>query len=68
VAVRSFDYADVKSISELQSSLVEQIKEFLGLYNKNSGKHDDVKGVAGPERAMELVEAAIRGFERKQKT
>lgn len=68
VAVRSFDYADVKSISELQSSLVEQIKEFLGLYNKNSGKHDEVKGVAGPERAMELVEAAIRGFERKQKT
>lgn len=68
VAVRSFDYADVKSISELKPSLVEQIIEFLGLYNKNSGKHDEVKGVAGPERAMELVEAAIRRFERKQKT
>jgi inorganic pyrophosphatase len=68
VAVRSFDYADVKSISELKPSLVEQIREFLGLYNKNSGKHDEVKGVAGPERAIELVEAAMRRFERKQKT
>src|SRR5438270_1036223 len=66
VAVRSFDYADVKSISELQSSLVEQIKEFLGLYNKNSGKQDEVKGVKGPERAMELVNSAIREFARKQ--
>jgi inorganic pyrophosphatase len=66
VAVRSVDYADVKSISELQHSLVEQVKEFLALYNKNSGKQDEVKGVAGPERAMELVDSAIRRFQRKQ--
>jgi len=68
VAARSFDYQDVHSISELQRSLVEQVKEFLELYNKNSGKRDEVKGVAGPERAIELVEAAIRRFERNQKT
>jgi inorganic pyrophosphatase len=67
VAVRSFDYAEVKSISDLQHSLVEQVKEFLGLYNKNSKKQDQVKGVAGPERAIELVDSAIRQFERNQK-
>jgi inorganic pyrophosphatase len=66
VAVRSFDYADVRSISDLQHSLVEQIKEFLALYNKNSGKQDEVKGVAGPERAMALLNSAIREFTRKQ--
>jgi inorganic pyrophosphatase len=67
VAARSFDYAKVKSISQLQHSFVEQVKEFLELYNKNSGKQDEVKGVAGPERALELVSAAIREFESKQK-
>jgi inorganic pyrophosphatase len=68
VAVRSVDYADVKSISELPRSLVEQVKEFLELYNKNSAKQDEVKGVAGPERAIELVEAAIRRFDGKRNT
>ncbi len=41
VALRSFDFKDVKSISDLQKPLVEQIVEFLALYNKNSGKHDE---------------------------
>ena len=67
VAVRSFDFSEVRSISDLQQSLVEQVKEFLGLYNKNSDKQDEVKGVAGPERAMELVDSAVRRFE-KEKT
>lgn len=66
VAVQSFDYGEVKAISQLKDSLVEQVKEFLALYNKNSGKQDEVKGVAGPARAIELLEAAIQGFERKQ--
>ncbi len=66
VAIRSFDFANVKSISQLQDSLVEQVKEFLALYNKNSGKQDEVKAVAGPARAIELLETAIQAFESKQ--
>lgn len=65
VAVQSFDYGEVKSISQLPHSLVEQVKEFLALYNKNSGKQDEVKGVAGPARALELLESATGAFESK---
>lgn len=65
VAVRSFDYKDVKSISDLNASLVEQVTEFLGLYNKNSGKQDEVKGVHGAPRAMKLLDEAIRRFKSK---
>ena len=63
VAARSFDYADVKTISDLQHTLLDQVKDFLALYNKDSKKHDEVKGVKGPERAIELLEGAIRRFE-----
>ncbi len=67
VAVRSFDYKDVKSISDLNDSLVQQLTEFLALYNKNSGKQDEVQGVEGPVRAMKLLDQAIRTFASKQK-
>ncbi len=66
VAIRSFEYKDVKSISELNESLVQQVKEFLALYNKNSGKQDEVQGVDGPGRAIELLEKAIKNFQQKQ--
>ncbi len=68
VAGRSFDYRDVKSMSDLNDSLVQQITEFLGLYNKNSGKDDEVKGVEGPQTAMRLLEEAIQNFESKDKS
>ncbi len=66
MAVRSFDYKDVRSISDLNDALVQQVTEFLGLYNKNSGKQDEVKGVAGSPRAMKLLDEAIRRFKSKR--
>ena len=68
VSVRSFSFGEVKSISDLQKSLVQQISEFLALYNKNSGKQDEVQGIEGPEQAMELLGKAAARFKRKQKS
>lgn len=68
VAVQSLDYGEIKSISELPRSLIEQVKEFIALYNKNSPKHDEVTGVAGRERAMELLEAAIKRYEHQNES
>jgi inorganic pyrophosphatase len=68
VAVRSFDYKDVRAISDLNDALVQQVTEFLGLYNKNSGKQDEVKGVQGPPRAIKLLEEAIQRFKNKAGT
>ena len=65
VATRSFDFKDVRSMNDLPKPLVEQISEFLGLYNKNSGKQDDVKGIEGPAKALELLETAIGRFKTK---
>jgi inorganic pyrophosphatase len=66
VATRSFEYEGIKSVSELRPSLTEQITEFIGLYNKNSGKDDEVKGTAGPDEALELLERAAQQFAQRK--
>lgn len=67
VAVQSFSYKDLNSIQEVDQSYVEQITEFLGLYNKNSKKHDEVKGIEGPEQALKLLDQAALRFTNQQK-
>jgi inorganic pyrophosphatase len=68
VAVKTVEYKDVNAISDLPRSQVDQISEFLALYNKNSGKHDEVKGIEGPDGALALLERAAARFKRKQKS
>lgn len=65
VATRSYQFGGLKAMSELRATLVEQITEFLGLYNKNSGKDDKVAGTGGPDEAMHLLESAAHRFEKK---
>ena len=66
VAVKTVEYKDVNAISDLPKSQVDQISEFLALYNKNSGKQDEVKSIEGPDAAIKLVEQASARFKRKQ--
>ncbi len=66
VATRSYEFEGIKSISELRPSLVQQISEFIGLYNKNSGKDDEVTGTSGPEKALELLEQSAQRFAEKR--
>ena len=63
VSLQGFEYDKVKTISDLQESHLKQINDFLVLYNKDSGKEDEVTGVEGPERAVELLEEAIQKFQ-----
>jgi inorganic pyrophosphatase len=65
VAVKTVEYKDVNAISDLPKSHVDQISEFLALYNKNSGKRDEVQGIEGPDAAVKLVEQAAARFKRK---
>jgi inorganic pyrophosphatase len=62
VSVQSFEYEGVTAIADLKESLLKQITDFMALYNKDSGKQDEVTGVEGPERALELLDKAIRKF------
>jgi inorganic pyrophosphatase len=68
VAVKTTEYKDVNAISDLPKAHVDQISEFLALYNKNSGKHDEVKAIEGPQAALKLLEQSSARFKRKQKS
>jgi len=62
VTVQSLAYKDIAKMSDLRSSLVDQLAEFLALYNKNSDKQDQIEGVDGPDQAIELLEMASQRF------
>jgi inorganic pyrophosphatase len=58
VTLQTFEYADVYSFEQLPKNFVNQIAEFLALYNKNAGKQDEVTGIEGAESALRLLEEA----------
>lgn len=62
VAIQSFAYRDVKNVSELRNTFVDQVTDFIALYNKDSEKEDKIKGLKGPDTAMDLLEEASRRF------
>ncbi len=67
VSVPSFEYDAVKTISDLKESLIKQITDFMALYNKDSDKQDEVTGVDGPDRALQILENAIRKSNKAEK-
>jgi inorganic pyrophosphatase len=62
VAVQSSDFEHVESLDDLRQNFLQQLAEFLGLYNKNSDTNDEVKGTDGPEAAVKLIEEAAKRF------
>lgn len=68
VALQSLSYRDVKSVSDMKPSFVEEVTDFLALYNKNSDSEDKVKGVRGPNRALALVKESAERFEKQKKS
>lgn len=62
VVLQSFAFEHVKSVNDLQQSLLEQVTEFIGLYNKNEDKRDLVQGVEGPDSALKLLRDAAKKF------
>jgi inorganic pyrophosphatase len=56
VAVQSFQFSDIKEVSEIRPSTLKQLTDFFALYNKDSGKQDEVEAVEGAESALQVLE------------
>ena len=65
VAVHSYNHENVHSVSEISSSIIEQVGEFFVSYNKSRGKRFKVEGIHGPSRAVKLVEQGVKAFKKK---
>lgn len=58
VATHSKDYSNLRSLSDVNSNLIEEIKHFFVSYNQARGKRFKPLGVYGPNRATKLLERA----------
>lgn len=63
VAVHSYSHEDIRSVSELNKSLLDQVEEFFVSYNKSRGKKFKVKGLHGPSKALKLLLQAIEAHQ-----
>jgi inorganic pyrophosphatase len=60
VSVHSYSKEDFRSVQDVPKAELDQIQEFFVSYNKSRGKRFTVKGIHGPKRALELIEAGIK--------
>jgi inorganic pyrophosphatase len=59
VAVNSPTHKEVRSIDDLDETLLDQLEHFFVSYNEAKGKRFDPLRRAGPDRALELVREGI---------
>ncbi len=62
VAEGSRNHKGVCSLEQLGGNLVDEVEHFFVSYNAAKGKRFVPRGRFGPDRALQVVEAAERGF------
>lgn len=67
VASNSKTHDHVKTIKDLNKSVVDQIEHFFISYNEEKGKKFEPLGQFGPERAKKVVKAGMETSAEKQK-
>lgn len=60
VAANSHTHANIKSINDLDETLVNQIEHFFVSYNEAKGKRFEPLGRFGARKAKSLIEAAMK--------
>jgi inorganic pyrophosphatase len=64
VAVHSYNHQQIKSISEVNKSIIEQVEDFFVAYNKSRGKKFRVLGIHGAKRAIKLLRQGIEAYKK----
>jgi inorganic pyrophosphatase len=67
VAAQSHAHAHVKSLDDLNETLLREIEHFFVSYNEIKGKRFKPLGRYGAERAAELVEQGVERFRRTRR-
>jgi inorganic pyrophosphatase len=67
VAATSRNHHEVKSLTQLNTNLLDEIEHFFVSYNQIKGKKFKSLGRFGPKRAEELLSAGMKSYQRKHK-
>jgi inorganic pyrophosphatase len=62
VATHSYSHEQVKSIDDVNKSMLSQVEEFFVSYNKSRGKKFKVTNIGGPSKAVKRVQKAIKAY------
>jgi inorganic pyrophosphatase len=65
VAANSRDHQHLRSLTDLNENLLEEIEHFFVSYNEIKGKRFVPRGRFGPQRARRIVETASKGARRR---
>lgn len=66
VAVHSYNHQHIKSVSEVNKPIIDQVEDFFIAYNKSRGKKFRVLGIHGPKRSIKLLQQGIDAYLKKK--
>jgi len=66
VSIHTYQHESIESVADVSATLLSQVEEFFISYNRQRGKVFKVTATSGPKRAVKLLEAGIRTYERDQ--
>lgn len=67
VAVHSYNHEDLKTISDVSKTLLDQVEEFFVSYNKQRGKKFRITNIGGPQKALKHLKAGIKAHKDNKK-
>ncbi|HEV8411727.1 MAG TPA: inorganic diphosphatase [Gemmatimonadaceae bacterium] len=68
VSVHSFQHSGIKKAGDIDQTILNQLEEFFVSYNKARGRGFRVKGVHGPNRAADAIDATHLTYKKKHKS
>ena len=66
VAAGSRNHSHVRFLGDLNDNLVHEIEQFFISYNETKGKKFKILGRYGPDRALALIESAVKSLKRSR--
>jgi inorganic pyrophosphatase len=65
VTIHSYDHQDLETIDDVSKTLLDQVEAFFVSYNKQRGKKFKITATGGPKKAVKLLKAGMKTFQRK---
>jgi inorganic pyrophosphatase len=65
VAIHSYEHQDIRTINDVNKTLLSQVEAFFVSYNKQRGKQFKVTGTGGPRKAIRFIKAGMKAHEQR---
>ena len=64
--LHSYEYQDVRTLDDLNPTMLTQLEEFFLSYNRQRGRRFKVIATGGPRRAVKALKAGIKAYKKDQ--